>query len=225
MFVNSGTVETSLYRSHRANVFCNVDKLFSFGFYLKISGLNRRLENLGDALDPNEPEQDLTIMVLSQMDAGKALTAAAAKGDSSEVRRILEECRVHPDTLNEFGRTALQVMMMGNSKIASLLLEKGADPNVQDSHGIAPVHDAARTGFLDTLQVLVEYGASVNIPDHSGTLPIHIAIRGGHRDVVKFLAPRSDLKHANISGQTAIDVARASCVPDMIDSLFAHIHS
>jgi len=48
-------------------------------------------------------------MVISQMDAGKALTAAAAKGSTSEVQRILEECRVHPDTLNEFGRTALQV--------------------------------------------------------------------------------------------------------------------
>lgn len=48
-------------------------------------------------------------MVLSQMDAGKALTAAAAKGNASEVQRILEECRVHPDTRNEFGRTALQV--------------------------------------------------------------------------------------------------------------------
>ena len=48
-------------------------------------------------------------MVLSQMDAGKALTAAAAKGNTAEVQRILEECRVHPDTMNEFGRTALQV--------------------------------------------------------------------------------------------------------------------
>uniref|UniRef100_A0A7N8XCH2 Cyclin-dependent kinase 4 inhibitor D n=2 Tax=Mastacembelus armatus TaxID=205130 RepID=A0A7N8XCH2_9TELE len=164
-------------------------------------------------------------MVLREMDAGKALTAAAAKGNNGEVRRILEESRVHPDTLNEFGRTALQVMMMGNSKIASLLLEKGANPNVQDRHGIAPIHDAARTGFLDTVQVLVEYGASVNIPDQSGALPIHIAIREGHREVVEFLAPRSDLKHANTSGQTAIDVARASRVPDMINLLFAHIHS
>lgn len=48
-------------------------------------------------------------MVLCQMDAGKALTAAAAKGNTGEVQRILEECRVHPDTRNEFGRTALQV--------------------------------------------------------------------------------------------------------------------
>lgn len=50
-----------------------------------------------------------TTMVLSEMDAGKALTAAAARGNTGEVQRILEECRVHPDTLNGFGRTALQV--------------------------------------------------------------------------------------------------------------------
>lgn len=114
---------------------------------------------------------------------------------------------------------------MGNAKVAVLLLEKGADPNVQDKHGVAPAHDAARTGFLHTLQVLVEHGASVNLPDQSGALPIHIAIREGHRDVVEFLAPRSDLKHATASGQTAIDVARASCVPHMMDALFAHVHS
>ncbi|XP_058496044.1 cyclin-dependent kinase 4 inhibitor D [Solea solea] len=163
-------------------------------------------------------------MVFIEMDDGRALTTAAAKGNTTEVQRILEERRVHPDTLNQFGRTALQVMMMGNSKIARLLLENGAQPNIQDRHGIAPVHDAARTGFLDTLEVLVEHGASVNIPDQSGALPIHIAIREGHRDVVEFLAPRSDLKHTNISGQTAMDVAQASRVPDMIDLLFAYIH-
>ncbi|XP_055013769.1 cyclin-dependent kinase 4 inhibitor D [Boleophthalmus pectinirostris] len=164
-------------------------------------------------------------MVLSQMDAGKALTAAAAKGNTSEVQRMLDECRVHPDTRNEFGRTALQVMMMGNPKVACLLLQKGANPNLQDKHGISPAHDAARTGFLDTLRVLVEHGASVNVADNNGALPIHIAIREGHRDVVTFLAPRSDLKHANNSGQTAVDVARASRVPDMVDLLFAHIHN
>lgn len=48
-------------------------------------------------------------MVLSEKDAGKGLTAAAAKGNTDEVRRMLDGCRVHPDTVNEFGKTALQV--------------------------------------------------------------------------------------------------------------------
>ncbi|KAM6972130.1 cyclin-dependent kinase 4 inhibitor D [Aplochiton taeniatus] len=164
-------------------------------------------------------------MVLSQNDAGNRLTAAAAKGNDSEVRRMLEECRVHPDTVNEYGKTSLQVMMMGNSTVASLLLEHGADPNVQDRHGITAAHDAARTGFLDTLRVLVDYGASVNSPDQGGALPIHVAIREGHLDVVEFLAPRSDLKHPNTNGHTAMDVAKASCTPDVVDLLELQLKS
>ena len=116
-------------------------------------------------------------------------------------------------------------MMMGNTKVARLLLEHGADPNAQDAHGVGPAHDAAQTGFLETLQALVEHGASVNAPDRHGALPLHMAIREGHRRVVEFLAPRSDLKHANTSGLTAVDVARASGLPDMMDLVFAHIHS
>lgn len=63
----------------------------------------------GVTVFPMEQTERVTRMVLSQMDAGKALTAAAAKGNTREVQRILEECRVLPDTRNEFGQTALQV--------------------------------------------------------------------------------------------------------------------
>ncbi|XP_057698502.1 cyclin-dependent kinase 4 inhibitor D [Corythoichthys intestinalis] len=155
----------------------------------------------------------------------EGLTRAAARGNLDEVRRILEEYRLHPDTVNRFGRTALQVMMMGNSGVARLLLEKGANPNLQDEGGIAPIHDAARSGFVDTLRVLVEYGASVNVADRYGALPIHLAIREGHHEAVEFLAPLSDLRHANASGQTPVDVARVYHQPDMIRLLFDHIRS
>ncbi|XP_077380384.1 cyclin-dependent kinase 4 inhibitor D [Festucalex cinctus] len=160
-----------------------------------------------------------------QTHGARGLTAAAARGNLGEVRRILEEGRLHPDTINEFGRTALQVMMMGNSKVARLLLENGADPNVHEAGGTAPVHDAARAGFVDTLQVLVEYGASVNVADHTGALPIHLAIKEGHRHAVEFLAPLSNLRHTNADNQTAMDVAQASRQPDMIGLLFAHSRS
>lgn len=115
--------------------------------------------------------------------------------------------------------------MMGNTNVACLLLENGADPNIQDHFGITPAHDAARTGFLDTLRVLVDYGASVNIPDMSGTLPIHIAIREGFKDVVEFLAPRSNLGHQDTKGDTALDIAEATCTPDVVDLLKRQLES
>ncbi|KAG7459512.1 hypothetical protein MATL_G00211430 [Megalops atlanticus] len=164
-------------------------------------------------------------MVLSERDAGKNLSTAAARGKVQEVRRMLEEHRVHPDTLNEFGKTALQVMMMGSTNVACLLLEHGANANVQDRHGVTPAHDAARTGFVDTLRVLVEFGASVNTPDNAGALPIHIAIREGHTDVVEFLAPRSNLSHQDTSGDTALDVARAARIPHVVELLERQLES
>ncbi|XP_048846454.1 cyclin-dependent kinase 4 inhibitor D-like [Brienomyrus brachyistius] len=163
-------------------------------------------------------------MILTDGDSGNNLTSAAAKGDVTAVKRMLEEDGVHPDTVNEFGRTALQVMMMGSRSVAQLLLEHGANATVQDQQGITPAHDAARTGFTDTLSVLVQFGASVNVPDHSGALPIHVAIREGHTAAVDFLAPRSDLGHRDHSGNTALDLARARS-PDVVAILERHLDS
>nr|XP_015210234.1 PREDICTED: uncharacterized protein LOC102682241 isoform X2 [Lepisosteus oculatus] len=47
-------------------------------------------------------------MVLEETDAGKRLTSAAAGGRLAEVRRLLQDQRLPPDTVNEFGKTALQ---------------------------------------------------------------------------------------------------------------------
>lgn len=108
---------------------------------------------------------------------------------------------------------------MGCTSVASVLLEHGADPNVQDRCGVTPAHDAARTGFLDTLTVLVDHGASVNVPDHSGALPLHIAIREGHGDAVEYLAPLSDLEHRDGRGADALDVARDARAPETVELL------
>ncbi|KAK2888707.1 hypothetical protein Q8A67_014082 [Cirrhinus molitorella] len=159
------------------------------------------------------------MMVVDGFACGKSLSAAAARGNVEAVRRILQDHRVEPDTLNEFGKTALQVMMMGCTGVARVLLEHGADPNVQDRCGVTPAHDAARTGFLDTLRVLVDHGASVNAPDHSGALPIHIAIREGHWDVAEYLAPLSNLGHQDGRGANALDVARDARALEMVELL------
>uniref|UniRef100_A0A8C5P9E1 Cyclin-dependent kinase 4 inhibitor D n=1 Tax=Leptobrachium leishanense TaxID=445787 RepID=A0A8C5P9E1_9ANUR len=146
-------------------------------------------------------------MLLQETGAGDRLSQAAAQGDLSEVKRLLHQERIHPDCLNRFGKTALQVMMFGSSPVAAELLKQGSSPNIQDAYGITPAHDAARCGFLDTLQVLVQYGADLNTPDASGSLPIHLALREGHVPVVAYLASRSDLEHSDCEGYTAPQLA------------------
>lgn len=115
------------------------------------------------------------------------LTTAAAKGNAAYVEHLLSS-GADVNGANRFGRTALQVMMMGSTAVAQVLLKHGADPNVADSStGTTPLHDAARTGFLDTVRLLVHFKADARARDHAGRLPVDLASQQGHADVVTFL--------------------------------------
>lgn len=112
--------------------------------------------------------------------------------------------------------------MFGSLAVAQELLKQGASPNVQDASGTSPLHDAARTGFLDTVKILVEHSADVNAPDGTGALPIHLAVREGHAAVVSFLAPESDLHHRDAAGLTPLELARQRGAQDLMDILQGH---
>ena len=101
-------------------------------------------------------------------------------------------------------------MKLGNPEIARRLLLRGANPDLKDRTGFAVIHDAARAGFLDTLQTLLEFQADVNIEDNEGNLPLHLAAKEGHLPVVEFLVKHTACKvgHRNHQGGTACDLAR-----------------
>ncbi|XP_074851081.1 cyclin-dependent kinase inhibitor 2A-like [Carettochelys insculpta] len=116
-----------------------------------------------------------------------ALASAAARGDLERVRELLDQ-RADPNAVNSCGRTPIQVMMLGSTQVAELLLQRGAEPNRPDpSTGSLPVHDAAREGFLDTLVALHRGGARVDLRDKRGRLPLELAEAGGHQRVVRYL--------------------------------------
>ncbi|XP_067409543.1 cyclin-dependent kinase 4 inhibitor B-like [Emydura macquarii macquarii] len=115
------------------------------------------------------------------------LADAAARGDLEMTRRLLDRT-VDPNAVNSYGRTPIQVMKMGNTRVAELLLRRGADPNRPDPRtGSLPVHDAAREGFLDTLVALHQGGARLDLRDNWGRLPIDLARESGQQQVVSYL--------------------------------------
>ncbi|XP_066481461.1 cyclin-dependent kinase 4 inhibitor C isoform X1 [Tiliqua scincoides] len=137
------------------------------------------------------------------------LASAAARGDLAQVTHLLER-NANVNAPNGFGRTALQVMKLGNPEIARRLLQRGADPDLKDRTGFAVLHDVARAGFLDTLQTLLAFQADVNVEDREGNLPLHLAAQEGHLPVVAFLLEHtpSRVEHRNRQGATAYDLAR-----------------
>lgn len=131
-------------------------------------------------------DEDKGVLGGGSGDAG--LASAAARGQVETVRQLLE-AGADPNRVNCFGRRPIQVMMMGSTRVAELLLLHGADPNCADPATLTrPVHDAAWEGFLDTLAVLHRAGARLDVRDAWGRLPVDLAEERGHRDVARYLS-------------------------------------
>lgn len=100
----------------------------------------------------------------------QALRDAAVLGDHGKLRKLLEAkiVNIEAKDTSEQRRTALHYASFGghvraaDSSIVRLLLEHGADPNVEDRHGDTTVHVAARGGRSSCLKVLLDYGADFN---------------------------------------------------------------
>ncbi|KAG0647594.1 Meiotically up-regulated [Hyphodiscus hymeniophilus] len=94
-----------------------------------------------------------------------ALHAAAASGFPHFVSLLLEKGAMI-DTASGRG-TALQLACRVNSfDSASLLLEKGANPNARSSValGVPPIMSAMRYGNTELIDLLLKYGADINLP-------------------------------------------------------------
>jgi ankyrin repeat protein len=72
--------------------------------------------------------------------------------------------------------------------IASFLIAKGADVNLQTIHAPSPLHLAAKVGDVAMVKLLIAHGADVNaIAPHHGPTPLQEALVYGHGDVAKAL--------------------------------------
>jgi uncharacterized protein len=74
--------------------------------------------------------------------------------------------------LNErsiFGDTPLNFAVIeGNKKIGKILLEAGADPNIQGECGYTPLHNAVSKKDYDFAKLLLAHGASKKLTDEDG---------------------------------------------------------
>ncbi|EAX93452.1 hypothetical protein TVAG_347390 [Trichomonas vaginalis G3] len=69
---------------------------------------------------------------------------------------------------------------MQNRDMIKLLLDFGADPNIQDFEGATPLHIAADTVSYDCVETLIIHGANPNIRNEFGTKAIELIKKRGH---------------------------------------------
>jgi len=77
------------------------------------------------------------------------------------------------------------------SSLISVLLSRGANPDIQTSRGnLTPLHLACGAGNTKIVELLVRNGCALNLPDSFGSYPVDHARRNGFTAVAEYLLAR-----------------------------------
>ncbi|XP_043231164.1 tyrosine-protein kinase HTK16-like, partial [Amphibalanus amphitrite] len=120
------------------------------------------------------------------------------------------------------GQTALHLAArLRREEILPLLLEYHCSPDVRDSHGLLPLHYAARENYAQGVRQLVEAGSSLQARSSElNWVPLHEAANSGAIDALKtLLALDAPCRPRDCSNRTPEDLARAAGHTDCVEVL------
>lgn len=108
------------------------------------------------------------------------------------------------------GETALHIVTQRRDLVwINFLTQRGANPNIRDKRGVAPLQLAVQMGFAEGVEALIKANAEVDVTDLAGETPLIAAVH--RRDVALvrlLLANRANPDRSDNSGRTARDYAR-----------------
>ncbi|XP_066257922.1 ankyrin repeat domain-containing protein 50 isoform X2 [Euwallacea similis] len=109
--------------------------------------------------------------------------------------------------------------------LASTSSEQSPEPlfDMQDLHGQAALHVAARLGQAQVVKVLLDSGANVDQADIDGWTPLRAAAWGGHTEVVDLLVQHGcQLDSVDAENRTALRAAAWSGHEEIVRILLQH---
>ncbi|KAI8944701.1 ankyrin repeat-containing domain protein [Xylaria longipes] len=125
------------------------------------------------------------------------------------------------NTGNQLGVSPLHLASFsGNVGIMKLLLQAGADPELQMKSGWASLHLASYHGHNEVARLLLEEGARIDVLQQDGFSPLSLSAGRGHTQVVKLLLENgAEINEVNNNGWTPLALACRNGHTDIVQLL------
>ena len=128
---------------------------------------------------------------LGLLDDTTPLSLAAFKGNIEVVKQLLRASDIRVNQRTKEDTSALfYASQQGHIGVVELLLNKGADPEVADQNGVAPLHIACLLGRTDVIRALLNAGADMENTLDKEYTPYRLARIGGHREIIHLIEGR-----------------------------------
>jgi ankyrin repeat protein len=142
------------------------------------------LRDLRKRTSPPDPWDHIDLDQEIQVEMQYLLFESCRTGNLSQVRAQLDNgADVNQVRRSSDGRIEtplLAAIANKHSRVAMLLLKRGADPNIADQDQSLPLYDAAYYGMIAVTKALVRAGADVNAEHPLGFTPLAHAVCGSH---------------------------------------------
>ena len=136
-----------------------------------------------------------------EQDWGLTLQLAAARGEKTEVKRLLDCTEATIDNTIVIQNALQEAAFAGHQDIVESLLRKGADVNARGGPFGTAMQAAARKKHHQVVKVLIESG----FVGEEGGPPLHHAAWSGHAEVVQYLVDQgADIEAQDCDGATAL---------------------
>ncbi len=129
----------------------------------------------------------------------------------SVIQQLVSQTNELNFTFNQGRATPLTAAVLHKSKEGSrLLLDKGADINMQTSQGLAPLHFAVMAFDTPMVSFLLERGANPAIKSNAGLTPLTIAKTNSYHAIAEILSKAQEQQVQKESVPSTVKPALAS---------------
>jgi len=136
---------------------------------------------------------------------------AIVSGKVDCVMDSLAQAKSYSNQYSSDGFTPLSLAAFFNQTgIAKLLLENGADPNMQATNPskVNALHSAVAKENFELCKLLIEYGVNVNATQMQNVTALHSAAHRGNLKIVKLLVESgAETNYKMDNGDTALSIA------------------